>query len=264
MENYLIYFVFILGLILGSFLNCLLWRLKVNESVGGRSYCPHCRQQLTWYENIPLFSFIFLRGSCRYCHKKISWQYPLVELSCALLFSFVYIFWKNNLASELSFSTIFILNIVRDWVFVFILLLIFVYDLLWQKVPMLALWPGIVIVSLLSLFLGTPFLSLLLAVSLAVSFFLAQYLITKGKGLGSGDIWIGAFLATRFVDLGHLSLAIFSTYMIGSIVAIVLLLKKKKKMRSKLPLGPFLVTGALISLFFAKEIIDWYLSLLFF
>lgn len=264
MENFLLFFVFAFGLILGSFLNCLLWRLRVNESMWGRSYCPHCRQQLTWYENIPVLSFLFLKGRCRYCKKKISRQYPLVEISLALLFSFVYIFWKNNLDIGINFSTDFLLHLVRDWIFVFVLLLIFVYDLLWQKVPMLALWPAIVVTFLFSLFLGESLLALLLSIFLAVSFFLIQYLITKGKGLGSGDIWIGAFLGARFVTLSHLALTIFLTYMIGSLVALVLLSQKKKKMQSKLPLGPFLVVGALISLFFAKDIISWYLSLLLF
>lgn len=267
MENQLLYFVFIFGLILGSFLNCLIWRLKSKESILGRSYCPQCRHQLTWYENIPLFSFIFLKGRCHYCQKKISWQYPLVELSMAFLFSLIFLFWKNNL-NVLLFDDLlslnFILHVLRDWIFVFLLVLVFVYDLRWQKIPMLAIWPGIFFISLFSLLLGAPLLSLLLSVFLATSFFLIQYLATKGKGLGSGDIYLGAFLGARFVDLGDLSLAIFSAYIVGSAVAIVLVLKNKKKMKSRLALGPFLVIGSLISLFFASEILTWYLSLLAF
>ena len=79
--------IFIFGLFIGSFLNCVIYRLERGESfLKGRSYCPNCKHPLTWYDLIPLFSFIFLRGRCRYCKKPISWQYPLVELSTAVLF----------------------------------------------------------------------------------------------------------------------------------------------------------------------------------
>ncbi len=73
-------FVFLLGLIIGSFLNCLIWRLHKKESMLGRSYCPKCGQQIAWYDNIPILSFVFLGGKCRHCRKEISWQYPAVEL----------------------------------------------------------------------------------------------------------------------------------------------------------------------------------------
>lgn len=267
MENLLFYFVFLFGLILGSFLNCLIWRLYSKESILGRSYCPNCRHQLAWYDNIPVLSFIFLKGKCRHCQQSISRQYPLVELSLAILFSLVFIFWRNSfslLAINDYLSLGFILHVARDWIFIFLLVLVFVYDLRWQKIPMLAIWPGIFFVALFSLLLGTPLHSLLLAIFLGASFFLIQYLVTRGKGLGSGDIYLGALLGARFVILSHLGLAIFSSYMIGSSVAIFLVLKNKKKMKSRLALGPFLVLGALISLFFAKEILTWYLSLLAF
>src|SRR3989338_6713472 len=78
--------IFILGLCIGSFLNVVILRLEKSESIGGRSYCPHCKHPLTWFDLIPVFSFLFLGGKCRYCKAKISWQYPMVEIGTAVIF----------------------------------------------------------------------------------------------------------------------------------------------------------------------------------
>ncbi|MFA7601286.1 MAG: prepilin peptidase, partial [Patescibacteria group bacterium] len=104
MESFFIFFMFLFGLIIGSFLNCLIWRLYKEETVLGRSYCPKCGQELKWYDNIPVLSFIFLKGRCRFCNDKISWQYPLVEIITGLLFAFSYYF---SLQNGLSFLELF-------------------------------------------------------------------------------------------------------------------------------------------------------------
>src|SRR6056297_1686255 len=101
-------FVFIFGLVIGSFLNCLIWRLHTGESLGNRSYCPSCRHQIKWYDNIPLLSFLFLRGKCRYCGKNISWQYPAVEFVTAVLF--LYSFYLYYTAPGFDY-----LVAVRNW-----------------------------------------------------------------------------------------------------------------------------------------------------
>src|ERR1700733_9360461 len=81
----------ILGLIIGSFLNCVTYRIEQESSfLKGRSYCPNCKHTLAWYDLVPVFSFLWLGGKCRYCHQKISWQYPLVEIATALLFLLVF------------------------------------------------------------------------------------------------------------------------------------------------------------------------------
>lgn len=255
-----LFFIFLFGLFLGSFLNCLIWRLRVGESILGRSYCPNCRKQIPWHDNVPVLSFIFLKGRCRYCKERISIQYPLLEIIFALLFLLVFL--SLSPINTASFQSI--LSLVRDWLFIFVLAIVFVYDLRWQEVPMIIIWPAIIILFLLSSLIETTLLTVILSTIIASLFFLFQYLLTKGKGLGEGDIWLGALLGSRFVDFKALSLAIFSAYMIGSIFAIFLLIKKKKDFKSKLPLGPFLVLGALISLFFGEKIINWYLSLILF
>jgi len=244
----------IIGLLIGSFLNCLIWRLYKNETITGRSYCPNCSKMIAWYDNIPLLSFIFLSGRCRHCQKKISWQYPMVEFVTALLF--VLVFLQN--ASSLNLGIL----LVRDWLLIASLIVVFVYDLRWQMVPMLVVWPVTAIVFVLNLFLGFSFGSLILFGAIGAAFFLIQYLVTKKKGLGEGDIWLGLLLGITFPTAGTLILALCLAYFFGAIIGIILLTSHKKEWRSKMALGPFLAYGAIITLIYGQEIINWYLGLL--
>lgn len=262
--NYLLIIVSIYALVFASFLNCLIWRLKSGESLWGRSLCPQCRKKISWYDNIPLLSFIFLKGQCRHCQKKISWQYPLVEFIFAFLLTFIFFDLAKGLEINELLSFNFLILFFRDFLFLFILTIIFVYDYLWQSVPMIIIWPGIILMIVFSYLSGSSLLSIILASSLTALFFLVQFLITKGRGLGEGDIWLGAFMGARLIHFDLIFLFIFSAYIIGSIISSILLIRGKKKIKSKIPLGPFLVLGALVSLFFGEQIITWYLSLLIF
>ena len=89
--------IFVFGLCAGSFINCLVWRLREKKTILGRSMCPKCKKQIAWYDNVPLLSFILLKGKCRSCHKKISWQYPLVELITAVLFLVIWQKYQINI-----------------------------------------------------------------------------------------------------------------------------------------------------------------------
>ena len=100
--------VFVFGLTIGSFINCLVWRLHKKQTILGRSYCPNCKHQLAWFDNIPLVSYIFLRGKCRYCTKPISMQYPMVEL--IVLLSFPICKPKFFLGQTVSHYKLFVLN----------------------------------------------------------------------------------------------------------------------------------------------------------
>lgn len=255
MLNLYLLFALLLGLILGSFLNCLVWRLHKNESIFGRSYCPRCRKKIVWYDNIPLLSFISLKGRCRRCRKKISWQYPLVELSTGLLFvlSF-FIFFQSGGANPLF--------LIRDLIIILGLSLVFVYDLRYQLVPMLMVWPLIALVLVLNIFLGFPFLNILIASLVGSSFFLLQYVLTRGKAIGEGDIWLGVLMGAILVRLDMLVLALMLSYFLGAIIGVFLLISGQKKYKSKIALGPFLAFGTLISLYFGDILINWYLNLL--
>lgn len=259
---FLVFFsVFVFGLILGSFLNCLVWRLHTGESLWTRSHCPKCLNKISWYDNIPLLSFILLKRRCRHCQKKISWQYFLVEIFSALLFTAA--FWHVLVNTSVFINPEqFILFLARDWVFIFALLVIFIFDAKWQEVPMLIVWPASVAIAILNLFLGFNPLTIALSALVASTFFLIQYYATKKRGLGEGDIWIALMMGLFFADLGSLVLAILASYLIGSLISLYFLSSKKKELKSKIALGPFLVLGSLVALFFGKQIIFWYFGLL--
>jgi prepilin signal peptidase PulO-like enzyme (type II secretory pathway) len=247
--------VFILGLIIGSFLNSFIWRLYSNDTFSGRSYCPSCRKTIAWYDNIPILSFILLKGRCRQCHKKISWQYPLVELITAILFVLV---WQLNVSSWNS-----LWFLLRGWLIVFTLVIVFVYDYRWKVVPIELITLSGIAIFILNLILGFQWFNLLFFAVLGAGFFLIQYLATRKKGVGEGDIWLGAFLGLAFPQFGSLLLIMFITYSLGSIIGLTLIAFHKKTRKSSLALGPFLATGAIIALIWGDKLISWYLSLLF-
>lgn len=247
------FYIIILGLIIGSFLNCLIWRLYKDESISGRSYCPHCRKTIAWYDNIPVFSFIVLRGRCRQCQKKISWQYPAVEIATALLFYLSFL--------GVSDSGQFPLDLARAWLLMIVFIVVFVYDSRWQLVPMNFVWPVTAIIFILNIFLGRPIISLIVSGALTASFFLLQYLITKKRGLGEGDIWLGLLLGIAFPSFPEIFLALFLAYLSGSLVGVGLMLIKGKGRKTKIALGPFLAFGAIITLIWGNYLLTAYFRL---
>lgn len=245
----MILLIFVFGLVVGSFINCVLYRLYKNQSfIGGRSYCPNCKRQLGFWDLIPVFSFLFLRGKCRYCRQKISWQYPFIELITALIFCLVY--W----ATGLNF-----LLLARNLFFSAVLIIIFVFDLKYQLISDRIIIPAVIIAFLFNLFLKISWLNLVLGVIIGSSLFLIQYLISKGKWIGFGDIYLG-FSMGAMLGWQKVILAIVLGYFIGSITAIVLLVSKKETLKSKIALGPFLVVGACIALLYGEEILNWYFN----
>ena len=254
-------FVFIIGAAMGSFLNCLAGRLYHRQPLGGRSACPHCGRKIAWYDNIPLISFINLRGVCRQCHKKISWQYPLVELAVGALFI---IAWRHNLVGvnvwnlglwDLRF-------VLRDWLAIGILTVIFIMDWRWYVVDDVVSLPAIVLLALANLLLGSPWGSLLSAAVIGAGFFTLQYVISRGRWVGGGDIRLGALLG---VALGWpLTLvALMLAYVGGAVVGVFLIIFKKKQLKSQVPFGVFLAPATLVALWWGTAIYQWYLNLLF-
>lgn len=245
--------VFVLGLIIGSFLNCLIWRYYKDEDLGGRSYCPACHHQIAWYDNIPLLSFIILRGRCRHCRGRISWQYPLVELATAVFF--VLVFRLDWLQPNFDW------RLLRDFLAVVTLIFVFVYDYRWQLIPteFVALSGGAIFI--LNIFLGVYWFNLILFALIGAVFFLIQYLVTHRKGIGEGDIWLGAWLGVLFPEGATLLLVMFIAYCLGAIVGLTLMSRRRKTWKSALPFGPFLATAAIIALIWARPLIYWYLGL---
>ena len=267
-------FVFLLGLTVGSFLNCVIYRLEKNESfLKGRSYCPHCKHILGWQDLIPVLSFFILRGKCRYCGKRISWQYPLVEIATGLLFLLIFNFKFLISKQFLIFN---FLNLFYHWVIASFLIIIFVYDLKYYIIPDKIIYPAIALTFLYQFFHSLEFenwnlfriwnlefgiLKPLLSAFLASIFFLIIVLFSKGKWMGGGDIKV-AFFMGLFLGFPNILVALFFAYFIGAIIGIGLIVSKKKTLKSEVPFGPFLVIGMFIALFWSQAIINFYLYFL--
>ena len=178
-------FVFIFGLIIGSFLNCVIFRLEKKEALTGRSYCPHCMHMLNWIDLVPVVSFLFLRGGCRYCSKKISAQYPLVEIITGLVFLLIFNFQLSPFE-----NSIFYFLFSTFWLYIASsLVVIFVYDLKYYLIPDKVLFPAIII-SLIYHFSFNYFL----AAIIASGFFYSIYLISKGQWIGFCDVKLAILL----------------------------------------------------------------------
>ncbi len=252
--------VFVIGVSIGSFINCLIYRLEKNKSfVKGRSICPKCKHNLSWLDLIPLFSFIALRGKCRYCQKKISYQYPIAEILTGIIF--VLIFKHLIFGIQLSFN-IWILQLLYLWAIASALLIVFIFDLRTYLIPDKVVYPAIFLVLIYQLINNYSSLSSILLSGLgAAGFFFIIWAISRGKWMGFGDVQL-AFLMGIFLGWPNILVALFSSFFLGSIIGVGLIIAGRKKMKSQVPFGPFLVLGTFIALFFGQQIINWYLSLM--
>ncbi|HQL52405.1 MAG: prepilin peptidase [Patescibacteria group bacterium] len=248
--------VFILGLAIGSFLNVCVWRKRKNISViQGRSMCPNCQVFISWFDNIPLLSFILLRGKCRKCFKKISWQYPIIELITGLLFLFI-AWWHQQQNIFLN------LEMIRDWLIVSFLIFIFVYDLKYKEILTLPVWFLSALLFIFSLFTGwNIWYKMLIGALVGSGFFFFQYIISKGKWIGGGDVRLG-FLLGIILGWPNILLALFVSYILGALSGLYLIIKNKKNMKSEVPLGVYLTIGTFVTMFWGEKIIKWYISFL--
>jgi leader peptidase (prepilin peptidase)/N-methyltransferase len=230
-----------LGLVLGSFGNVLVFRVPEAESIGGRSHCPGCGYQLAIHDLVPVLSFLWLRGRCRKCRKPISVQYPLVELCSGLLF-------LGALAHE-GFDPLrgFLLG-TSLW----LLLLIAVIDARKGLIPDALSFPFIA-AGVLHGFLLPHFP--LLPLLMGGGFFAAQWLVSRGRWVGSGDILLGIGIGAATGAWPLLLVALFASYILGSVVAGYLLLRKRKTMEGTLAFGPFLCVGTFVSVFWGPAIL---------
>ncbi len=319
---YTLYFIlFVFGLCIGSFLNDVIYRLpacqRLSAAMAGRekgesvffsenrsrsstprtvlgryslsrSYCPHCKTILRWYDLIPFFSFLFLRGRCRYCSKQISIQYPIVEIITGILFVSVAHFslpttdyrlllnWKD------IFYLCYLLYVICS------LIIIFVYDLKHYIIPDKILFPAIaisIIYHVLSIMIAENYTlyinnTLYYAGSavIASGFFLALVLASRGKWMGLGDVKL-AFLMGLVLGWPDVLVALFLAFALGAAVGLTLILISREpfsvgerfsrdynlnySLRSQIPFGPFLIVGTFVSLFWGARIVGWYWGLLF-
>lgn len=252
---------FVFGLIIGSFLNAVSWRMREGIGLGGRSMCPACRKKIVWYDNIPLVSFFFLLGKCRSCRKRISWKYPIVEGLTGIVFVTLGM-------------TFFSLGSVTSWILTAfylvsasILILVFLADFETMEIPNILLWSGVgwslPMLLLLDSFESFPRVSiwelhLYSGVFAGLVAFLPLFLLaalSRERWMGLGDGFLAFFLGL-VVGWPHIILALFLAFGMGAIVGVALIVCKKKEMQSRMPLGPFLILGA----FLALMIPEWFPS----
>ncbi len=251
-------FSFILGTIIGSFINCLAYRIHKKETILGRSYCPYCKKQIAWYDNIPILSFIILRGKCRYCGKKISIQHPIVETITGFLFILPIINSPIFANGQLLIANYRWLLIIRDWTFISILVIIFIYDLYWKLIPDKISLPAMVIALFFNLLLKYSLQNLLLASAIIGGFFLIQFLISE-KWIGGGDIRLGILMGLM-LGFPNILIALFIAYILGSVTGIFLIFIKQKKWKSEIPFGPFLSTATIITMLWGNFLLQKYIE----
>jgi leader peptidase (prepilin peptidase) / N-methyltransferase len=270
-----IIFIFTLGLLIGSFLNCMAWRLHTGESVLGRSHCPKCNKQIAWHDNIPILSYLVLRGKCRDCHQHISVQYPLVEIACGVLFVLALLhnfsaiggsafggqFSNTNFLSTFNFlPSTFYLSLLRDLVIISSMILVFIIDLKWYLIFDITVLPAAAVVLAMNLFLGMSWQNLLVSGIIGAGIFLFQYIISKGKWIGGGDIRLGLFMGLA-LGWPNIIAAIMLAYIGGSIIGLALIGFGKKKWGSEIPLGAFLAPATIITLLWGEVIVEWYVRM---
>ena len=265
---------FILGLVVGSFLNSVIYRIYKKESIFfPRSHCPYCNHKLIWKDLIPVLSFLILGGKCRYCKKPISLQYPLVELSTGFLFMFVFRVLLNGYFLPLqgiclsafcfSFSLFYFL------ISTCFLIVIFIYDLKHYIIPDKIVYPAILVSGIWYLVSGIFFglytnyqiLNAIYSCLGASLFFFLIWFLSRGKWIGFGDVKLVFFMGL-FLGFPNILVALFLAFLIGAIIGLGFIFFKKKDLSSEIPFGPFLVTGTFIALFFGRELINWYLNFL--
>jgi leader peptidase (prepilin peptidase)/N-methyltransferase len=242
----------VLGAALGSFLNVLIYRLPEETSIiFPASRCPHCRKAIRFYDNIPVISYILLKGRCRECHEKISFRYPLVELITAVIS--LLLFWKFGLTFQYLFS----------FIFVCALMVITFIDLDHQIIPDVITLPGIPIFFLAAVFAMNlrfldAFLGFLIGGGCLYGIAFVYELVTKREGMGGGDIkllaMIGAFLGWQ-----SLLFVLLVSSLLGAVVGISVMMVKGQDMKYAVPFGPFLSFAAVAYIFFGDYAIRLFL-----
>ena len=285
------FFLFIIGLAVGSFLNVVSLRYKPEQRIFdlkivgglakrgfGRSRCLNCERELKWYELIPLFSFFIQLGRCRTCGVKLSWQYPIVELLSGLIFVAIPFYLVNP--QLLLASGYWLMAIIAIWILIFLsFLLLSVIDLRHFIIPdsiniFLALL-GIVLIFINSgsfvdsylgyynlLFgeIGNIWLNHFFAAFVGMAFFGLIIAITRGRAMGWGDFKLAGALGLIF-GWPDTIIVLFSSFIVGALFSLPFLLLRKRKMKDLVPFGPFMAAGAALIFFLGFNIVDWYFKL---
>lgn len=270
----------LLGLLFGSFVNAFVWRLHEQELLAGkktkkalqrlkdlsitngRSMCVDCGHELAAKDLVPVFSWLYLRGKCRYCKKTISWQYPFVEVVTAIFFVISYLSWP------LVLSGLGLFQFVVWLFFVVMFLALTVYDIRWFLLPDRVVVPVVSIAALevIVVAVGSHSLSALympvLGALVIFGLFFGLFQYSKGEWIGGGDVKIAPALGLLAASPLKGFMVVFFASLIGTFVALPMLLKSKKAMTAKIPFGPYLLAATFIVVLYGDKIVDWYQKLL--
>lgn len=231
-----VFFVFTIGAAMGSFINVVVDRLIHNKSLMGRSHCDHCKKKLEWFELFPILSYVFLKGRCRRCHVKLSLEHPLIEIATGLLYVVTWfmvppeslvLYW-----GIVSCAWVIVLSDLRYKLISDSMQIALFLFILFQKI-----FEKASIFSLLGDFLSGIFV--LLPIGLI-------YVITNERAMGLGDVILAGIIGF-FLGVGKGLLALYVSFLVGAIVGVVLLVQRKKGMKSAVPFGPFLIIGMLVA-----------------
>lgn len=241
-------FIFILGLIIGSFLNVCIYRIPLGQSINyPPSHCMGCGNKIKWYDLVPVLSYIVLKGKCRFCRGKVSARYPLIELITGVLFYALYIKY------DLSF------NLVKYAVMVCFLIVIGLIDFdttdVYFKTTLSGFIAGILFLAY-GAYLGGDLLTYVYGALLGGGIISLIILLTNGMGWGDAEICTigGLFLGFKLAVV-----MLFFSFIFGAAIGITLILLKKKSRKDYIPFGPSIAIAAIFTLFMGSKILMWYL-----
>ncbi len=266
----------LLGLLVGSFINALVWRVYQQEQLRGRkkappenlsilkgrSICTHCKRRLAAKDLVPVVSWLILRGRCRYCQRSIGLHYPLVELVTAVLFGVSFAFWPGDwgVAGVVNFGV---------WLVVVTgLVALFVYDLKWMLLPNRIVYPLILIALALAVFnvLISGEMMLLyrtgLSLMVAAGIFYLLFQASGGKWIGGGDVKLGVLIGLLLQDPYKAFMVLLFASMLGTLFVIPAMATGRLTSKSRIPFGPFLICSAALVYLFGSYAIEWYKQLL--
>lgn len=279
----------LLGMVLGSFAGAMVWRLRVRQLAedkqagikiskkdsadvskikskslaDDRSVCLHCGHKLAWYDLVPLASWLYLSGRCRYCRHRIGWLEPVIELGLATFFVASYVLWPSSLDSTMAIVQFCL------WLCAGVgLAILTVYDAKWFLLPDPVMYILIAVAGSSAMlvyansgFSGFVLLDIALAVATLSGLYYVIYIISNHQWIGFGDVKLGLALALLLADWKLAILALFLANAIGTIILLPMMLRGKVKRQSHIPFGPLLIAGWFLAGLFGQQIIDWYLSI---
>ncbi|WP_343781056.1 prepilin peptidase [Alkalibacillus silvisoli] len=242
-------YIFLLGLLLGSFYNVVGLRIPNGQSIiRPSSHCPKCFKSLKWFELIPVISYLIQKGRCRNCQTIISPIYPFFELLTGLLFIFAF--------NEIGFN----IELIVAWMLISLLIIITISDLHYKIISNKVLTFFAITIIVIRIWNPTePWYDAYLAAVLGFGLLLLIAIVSKG-GMGGGDIKLFGVIGLFLGNQGTL-VTLFLASLLGAVIGLVLMAFKKVKRGVPIPFGPFIAASALITYFYSDQLISWYLSL---